>query len=43
MREEIRMVLKRPKYESAMKAPSKGKSVETPTQVLTFLAAATVG
>ncbi len=37
------MVLKRPKKESAMKAPSTGKSVETPTQVLTFLTAVVKG
>jgi hypothetical protein len=43
MVEEIIMVLKRPKKESAMKAPSTGKSVETPTQVLTFLTAVVKG
>lgn len=41
--EETRMVLKRPIKESAMKAPSTGKSVETPIQVLTFLTAVAVG
>lgn len=41
--EEMRMVLKRPKKESATKAPSTGKSVETPTHVLTFLTAVAVG
>lgn len=40
---EKRMVVKRPKYESATKAPSTGKTDETPSQVLTFLAAVAKG
>lgn len=37
-----RIVLKRPRKESARKAPSIGKMEETPIQVLTFLAAVAV-
>lgn len=41
--EAKRMVLNRPRTESATKAPTSGKSEVTATQVLTFLAAVAVG
>lgn len=37
------MVLNRPRSESATKAPSIGKTAETPDQLLTILAAVAVG
>jgi len=40
---EMMIVLNRPRYESAMKPPSKGKIEETPTQVFLFLAASVSG
>lgn len=43
MREDMTMVLNRPRYESATKPPRRGKSDETPTHVLTFLAAVVMG
>ena len=43
MKEEARMVLKRPRNESATKPQSKGKRAETPVQVLTFMAALVFG
>ena len=43
MSDDRSMVLKRPRQESAMKPPSKGKREETPTQVLTSFAAVVMG
>lgn len=43
MIDDKRIVLNRPNKESAIKAPSNGKRQDTPTHVLTFLAAVEVG